>query len=81
MGTASIRLEHMMDRDGPVNRWVLACPHGRWFFDQRDGGFPTTKGAIISSVLVPNHNKEHDHACTRELSEQYGPDGPGRDDR
>ena len=66
MDTATVRLDHMMDREGPVNRWILECPHGRWFADDREGGFPPT------SVLLPNHDQEHDRACTHALWDHYG---------
>ena len=80
MEQARVRLEHMMDRDGPVDRWILDCQHGRWFFDRRAGAFPETKAAIIRDVLVPKHDESHGGACTRDLRDYYSPLGPGRAD-
>ena len=81
MQEARIRLEHMMDREGPINRWVLDCPHGRWFADQRAENSPATKAAVIRGVLLPSHDKEHDGACTRDLWAYYGPGGAGWDEQ
>ena len=79
MAAARVRLEHMPDREGPVNRWILECPHGRWFADQRAETAPTTKAAVIHDVLLPKHDQAHDPACTQRLRDQYGPGSVERD--
>ena len=78
MVTTSVRLEHILDREGPVSRWILECPHGRWFADQRAVTGAPTKAAAIYGVLIPRHDKDHDPACTRALRDHYGPGGAGR---
>jgi hypothetical protein len=69
MQTATIRREEIIREGRLLVRWVLACPHGSFCFEQ-DATDAYTAAVIARLELIPAHDELYPEECTDPLWDQ-----------